>query len=271
MDPRQELLFRATVAEKAKRYQEVVDAMNHIAMLDVELTLQDRNLFSLGYKKVTAEKRASMKALMYFEVEEGKGNESRMKMATEFRQKVEAELDNLCNNVINTIDKHLLPYSSDAESKAFYYQMYLAEFKIQSEYSEVNASNIAEINLSPAHPVRLGLALNVSVFYHDLLDSSDRALQLAKQAIEDAVPNLWLLDGDSYNHSSMILQLMGNNLALWNLNSNMDVEAEDTQEGTEMSGTPSDSNMDVDAENTLECIRKSGAAGNSAECDEDAK
>ncbi|TVU02050.1 hypothetical protein EJB05_52416 [Eragrostis curvula] len=278
MDPHQELLFRATVAEKAKRYQEVVDAMNHIAMLDMELTLQERDLFSLGYKKVTAEKRASIKALMYFEVkEEGKGNESRMKMAIEFRQKVEAELDNLCNNVINTIDKHLLPYSSDAESKAFYYQMkgdyyrYLAEFKIQSEYSEVNASNIAEINLSPAHPVRLGLALNVSVFYHDLLDSSDRALQLAKQAIEDAVPNLWLLDGDSYNQSSMILQLMGNNLALWNLNSNMDVEAEDTQEGTKMSGTPSDSNMDVDAENTLECIGKSGAAGNSAECDEDAK
>ncbi|TVU03988.1 hypothetical protein EJB05_03104, partial [Eragrostis curvula] len=288
MDPRQELMFRAMLAEKTKRYEEVVDAMNQIAVLDMELTLEERNLFSFGYKKVTAEKRASLKALIYMEVqEENKGSESRMKIATVFCQKVESELDNLCNAVINTIDKHLLPYSSDAESKAFYYKMkgdyyrYLAEFKIQTEYSEVvdqslkayeNASNIAEINLSPAHPVRLGLALNVSVFYHDMLDSSDRALQLAKQAVEDAVPNLCLLDGDSYNNSTVILQLLGNNLARWNLNSNMDVEAEYTEEGTEMSGASSDSNMDGYAENTLEWDGKSGSPCSSAVCDdEDAK
>ncbi|TVU14031.1 hypothetical protein EJB05_37473, partial [Eragrostis curvula] len=67
---------------------EVVDAMNRIAMLDMELTLHERNLLSLGYKKVSAEKHASVRALIYMEVEEEERSESRLKMATELRQKV---------------------------------------------------------------------------------------------------------------------------------------------------------------------------------------
>ena len=41
--------------------------------------------------------------------------------------------------------------------------------------------DIALTELAPTHPIRLGLALNFSVFYYEILNSPDRACNLAKQ------------------------------------------------------------------------------------------
>lgn len=49
----------------------------------------------------------------------------------------------------------------------------------QKAYSE--ALEIAKAQLSTTHPVRLGLALNYSVFFYEISSSPDRACQLAKQ------------------------------------------------------------------------------------------
>jgi hypothetical protein len=51
-----------------------------------------------------------------------------------------------------------------------------------------------------------------------------RDRQHAKQAFDDVVANLDLLDEEFYNNSINILQILGNNLSHWNLNSNMDVD-----------------------------------------------
>jgi hypothetical protein len=52
-----------------------------------------------------------------------------------------------------------------------------------------------------------------------------RARQHAQQAFDDVVANLELLDKEFYNSSTNILQILGNNLSHWNLNSDMDVDA----------------------------------------------
>merc|ERR1712167_488355 len=104
------------------------------------------------------------------------------------------------------------------------YHRYLAEFqsgdvrKASSQEaltSYDSASTIANAELPPTHPIRLGLALNFSVFYYEIMNSPDRACHLAKQAFDDAIAELDTLSEESYKDSTLIMQLLRDNLTLW--------------------------------------------------------
>ena len=91
-----------------------------------------------------------------------------------------------------------------------------------------NATDVAQTELTPTHPIRLGLALNFSVFYYEILNSPDRACHLAKQAFDDAIAELDSLSEESYRDSTLIMQLLRDNLTLWT-----------SSDGGEAEGTPS--------------------------------
>lgn len=104
------------------------------------------------------------------------------------------------------------------------YHRYLAEFSSESERKDAaqlsleaykQATDIAVTDLTPTHPIRLGLALNFSVFYFEILNSPDSACQLAKQAFDDSIAELDSLNEDSYKDSTLIMQLLRDNLTLW--------------------------------------------------------
>ena len=61
----------------------------------------------------------------------------------------------------------------------------------------------------------MGLALNFSVFYYEILNSPDRACHLAKAAFDDAIAELDSLSEESYRDSTLIMQLLRDNLTLW--------------------------------------------------------
>jgi len=230
-DKREENVYMAKLAEQAERYDEMVDAMKKVASLDVELTVEERNLLSVAYKNVIGARRASWRIVSSIEQkEENKGNELHVTKIKEYRTKVETELTNICNDIVQVLDQHLIPTATSGESKVFYnkmkgdYHRYLAEFasgnarKEAAENSLIaykSASDIAVTELPPTHPIRLGLALNFSVFYYEILNSPDRACQLAKQAFDDAIAELDTLSEDSYKDSTLIMQLLRDNLTLW--------------------------------------------------------
>jgi 14-3-3 protein epsilon len=104
------------------------------------------------------------------------------------------------------------------------YYRYLAEFELGDERKKAaeaaaeaykEATDIAQTNLAPTHPIRLGLALNNSVFFYEILNSPERACQLAKQAFDDAIAELDTLSEESYKDSTLIMQLLRDNLTLW--------------------------------------------------------
>ena len=79
--------------------------------------------------------------------------------------------------------------------------------------------------MTPTHPIRLGLALNFSVFYYEILNSPDRACHLAKQAFDDAIAELDSLSEESYRDSTLIMQLLRDNLTLWTSSDGAEGEA----------------------------------------------
>jgi len=231
MGDREESVYMAKLAEQAERYDEMVEAMKKVAMMDTELTVEERNLLSVAYKNVIGSRRASWRIISSIEQkEESKGNDAHVNKIKQYRTKVENELKNICTDILSVLDKHLIPSSSTGESKVFYFKMkgdyhrYLAEFaqadsrKDAAENSLVAykaASDIALTELPPTHPIRLGLALNFSVFYYEILNSPDRACHLAKQAFDDAIAELDTLSEESYKDSTLIMQLLRDNLTLW--------------------------------------------------------
>merc|ERR1711988_2040666 len=155
------------------------------------------------------------------------------------------ELEEICADILKIIDDNLIPNSTSQEGKVFYYKMkgdyyrYLAEFQSDPQRKETcdgaldsykEASSISNAELPPTHPIRLGLALNFSVFYYEIMNSPDRACHLAKQAFDDAIAELDTLSEESYKDSTLIMQLLRDNLTLWT----SDDSAGDANDGTQV-------------------------------------
>nr|CAD7427792.1 unnamed protein product [Timema monikensis] len=288
---------------------EMVEAMKKVAALDLDLSVEERNLLSVAYKNVIGARRASWRIISSIEQkEENKGADLKLAMIRAYRAKVEQELRDICSDILSVLDTHLIAFATSGESKVFYYKMkgdyhrYLAEFATGNDKKEAAenslvaykaASDIAMTDLPPTHPIRfsganlfqvsslhggvkvrgadegavdgpgcgsmegptcgsvegpgwvvwvfgagsgekhtdgslfvdwLGLALNFSVFYYEILNSPDRACRLAKAAFDDAIAELDTLSEESYKDSTLIMQLLRDNLTLWT--SDMQAESE---------------------------------------------
>ncbi|CAL7942863.1 unnamed protein product [Xylocopa violacea] len=235
---KEELVQRAKLAEQAERYDDMAAAMKAVTETGVELSNEERNLLSVAYKNVVGARRSSWRVISSIE-QKTEGSERKQQMAKEYREKVEKELREICYDVL-----YLIPKAGNAESKVFYLKMkgdyyrYLAEVATgetrnavvedsQKAYQE--AFDIAKSKMQPTHPIRLGLALNFSVFYYEIINSPDKACQLAKQAFDDAIAELDTLNEDSYKDSTLIMQLLRDNLTLWT--SDTQGDADEAQEG----------------------------------------
>merc|ERR1712206_36821 len=112
------------------------------------------------------------------------------KYAKEYCAKVEAELQKICDTILGLLDKNLIPKASTGESKVFYQKMKADYFRYIAEFTEGDAkakaaenarqayeeaSKVAEKDLAVTHPIRLGLALNYSVFQYEVLNNPDEA------------------------------------------------------------------------------------------------
>eukprot|EP01126_Amoeba_proteus_P024282 TRINITY_DN24497_c0_g1_i4.p1 TRINITY_DN24497_c0_g1~~TRINITY_DN24497_c0_g1_i4.p1 ORF type:complete len:239 (+),score=64.41 TRINITY_DN24497_c0_g1_i4:142-858(+) len=227
---RAENVYLAKLAEQAERYDEMVAAMKEVAHLNTELTVEERNLLSVAYKNVVGARRSAWRILSSIEQKEKtKDSSSHVQQIRNYSTHVESELEKICNDVLDVLDNHLIKYAESNESKVFYNKMkgdyfrYLAEFATEEKKKEYASkghqayqeARRAEVNLAPTHPIRLGLALNYSVFYYEILNNPEQACELAKKAFDDAIAELDNLSEDTYKDATVIMQLLRDNLTLW--------------------------------------------------------
>jgi len=167
-------------------------------------------------------------------IEQKADADNKKKSSKGFRESVENELDRTCKEVLGLLDDFLLKNTANDEEKVFYLKMkgdywrYMAEYKDGDEgkdrsnaieeasSSYRDAMQVAKEHMAPTHPNRLGLALNYSVFYYEILNSPDKACKLAKDAFDEAIQELDLVQQTEDNKdSTLIMQLLRDNLTLW--------------------------------------------------------
>ncbi|XP_059130436.1 14-3-3 protein zeta/delta-like [Peromyscus eremicus] len=224
-----ELVQKAKLAEQAERYDDMAACMKSVTEQGAELSNEERNLLSVAYKNVVGARRSSWRVASSIE-QKTEGAEKKQQMAREYREKIETELRDICNDVLSLLEKFLIPNASQAESKVFYLKMkgdyyrYLAEVAAgddkkgivdQSQQAYQEAFEISKKEMQPTHPIRLGLALNFSVFYYEILNSPEKACSHAKTAFDEAIAELDTLSEESYKDSTLIMQLLRDNLTLW--------------------------------------------------------
>jgi 14-3-3 protein epsilon len=103
----------------------MVENMKTVASTDQELTVEERNLLSVAYKNVIGARRASWRIVSSIEQkEESKGNSEQATLIKAYRVKIEQELAQICEDILDVLDKHLVPSAQSGESKVFYHKMY---------------------------------------------------------------------------------------------------------------------------------------------------
>jgi len=131
---------------------------------------------------------------------------------------------------VNLIDQSLFKPTLAVEAKVFYLKMKADYFRYMSEfYTNENFKNssdnamknyaaaveVAEKGLPPTHPIRLGLALNNSVFFYEIKHDPRSAINIAKKAFEEAINEFETLEEEDQIDSATIMQLLRDNITLW--------------------------------------------------------
>eukprot|EP00927_Polykrikos_kofoidii_P054978 TRINITY_DN492_c0_g1_i2.p1 TRINITY_DN492_c0_g1~~TRINITY_DN492_c0_g1_i2.p1 ORF type:complete len:242 (+),score=47.84 TRINITY_DN492_c0_g1_i2:73-798(+) len=228
---REQNVYFAKLAEQAERYDEMSKYMMNVGNVDHLLSVEERNLLSVAYKNAVGSRRAAWRIITSVEQkEQSKGNDENASWAKEYCLTVEQELQKICDDILKLLDDKLIKTADTGESKVFYQKMkadyyrYIAEFRSgdpkasaaeSARQAYQDAQDVAEKDLAVTHPIRLGLALNYSVFQYEVLQKPEDACKMARTAFEDAIGELDNVAEDSYKDSTLIMQLLRDNLTLW--------------------------------------------------------
>ena len=148
----------------------------------------------------------------------------------DYKRRIEEELYRNCDEIIALIRSDVLTKASDDESRAFFLKMigdycrYVAESAKDDRLARTKtdalgaydeACKIAEKSLNACNSIRLGLALNFSVFHYEVMTDVKKACELGDKALQDALDKLDDCDEETFRDAQSIIELLRENLSLW--------------------------------------------------------
>lgn len=179
----EEQIFMARVAEQSERFRDMVNFLKPV-IKDKGSTLSsdERNLLSVAFKNLVSQQRTAIRTISAIEQ-----NQKYQKFAShmaEYKKRIEEELYKNCDEIISIIRTEVLSKSPEDEPRAFFLKMigdycrYIAESAKEARLEQTKtdalnaykeASEVAEKSLNPCNSIRLGLALNFSVFHYEVM------------------------------------------------------------------------------------------------------
>ena len=226
-------LYLMKLFQRTERYPEMVKAINKYIEQNPKLSKNEQKLLVDGYKNIISDKRNSLRLLqnlMKKEEEEAK-LVNHKKQINIIKEKIQNELLTIFKEIHSILDKYLIPNSQDSEAKILYmkikadYYRYHCEFAEGDEFEEAKnnalktykeAYDIALKDINIYNSIRLGLALNYSVFEYEIIDNKNEAYDIAQKAYDDAMKVVDDVEKDRTSDNLLLIQLLKENLNMWN-------------------------------------------------------
>lgn len=224
----EELVYLARIAEQGERYDEMMEFVKNLLKNCDYLGAQERNLLSISFKNAVNKRRSSLRILDNFDLKDDRKNMSKEIILKKQRALIDQELRTICKEAIETVDQ-LIDKQQDEENSVFLLKMKADYYRYMCEYDRSDTKSVYILkaeefykkslksgeNLSPANPTKLGLLLNLTVFYYEVMDERDKACEMARKTLEEGISDLEHIPEISHKESSMILQLFRDNLSIW--------------------------------------------------------
>lgn len=228
-------VYLAMLAEQCNRYEDMMEFLEDMVKMKKEdLTSDERNLLSIAYKNSISLRRQAIRTLLAYESKEAKKAESPyLEYIREHKTKVQKELEDLCNKIIKTIDGSLITKATESEAKVFYHKMkadyyrYIAENvdgDLKKTYSDKSLASYNDAlavskDLGYNNSIKLGLALNMSVFYYEVLSNPAEACKIAQETLDQSKKALEGVDEEDEDNKDAlsIVNLLQENLNMWNM------------------------------------------------------
>ncbi len=224
----EENIFMARVAEQAERFDDMVQYLTQVVTSKSDdFTTEERNLLSVGFKNQIGSKRTAIRTISaieqnpkYSKFNEGLGG---------YKKKIEGELYDQCLGIVDIVKNSCMGIAATDETKAFFFKMmgdyyrYVAECADETKINEVKEgakdnyekAQAASATLNACNPIRLGLALNFSVFHYEVMNNHSEACTLGEKALSDALEKIDDVDEETFRDAKSIIELLKENLSLW--------------------------------------------------------
>ena len=218
----------ARVAEQSERFRDMVDFLKPVIKeKGSALTNDERNLLSVAFKNLVSQQRTAIRTITAIEQ-----NPKYAKFAGgmgEYKKKIEGELQQDCQNIINMIKNDAMKTQQEAEGRAFFLKMvgdyyrYMAESATGDKLAQARdgalqhykEAETAGKELPACNPIKLGLALNFSVFHYEVMQDNKQACTLAETALQEAMNKIDDVDEETFRDAKSIIELLKENLTLW--------------------------------------------------------
>jgi 14-3-3 protein epsilon len=231
----EEYIFLARVAEQAERFEDMVDFLQKMLKeKGADVTSDERNLLSVAFKNLISSKRAACRTIAA--IEQNPKYQKYGDALSGYKATIEDKLRQDCEGVIRIINENVLKKDCGGESKAFFVKMvgdyyrYIAENAKGEHMNEVKQKALQayqeanNIQLPACNPIKLGLALNFSVFHYEVMKNHKAACDLADQALQEALDKIDELEEEDFRDAKSIIELLKENLTLWKEEDNNEID-----------------------------------------------
>jgi len=225
----EEQIFLARVAEQAERFEDMVTFLKKAidSKNGEDFTMDERNLLSVGFKNLIGSQRGAIRTIGA--IEQNPKYQKFEGSLKKYKNTIELELYTNCMRIVKMVEDNCLNLAKEDESKAFFQKMigdyyrYVAESAQEDKLEHVKngalkgyqeANNLSK-GLNACNPIRLGLALNYSVFFYEVMNDHKKACELGESALTEALEKIDDVDEETFRDAKSIIELLKENLSLW--------------------------------------------------------